>query len=1415
MKRTNKAIIALSIFIISFLFTLFMGLGSFKASAAISTTPTCTTYGNYTYNGTSYSGCPSSRFTVEMHGSNTSGIKTIYNDERLNWGYYKIKVIATNINQHVSFKIYRNNYLHTNNILSGSDDCLLYSGTLSDGEYRIEYTCNVKDGLLTKEYVYTYRFVVDTSSPTYTLQAGGKALSSGSYTNTQVVYTANDESNLRIRVKRPDDANFGTVYANNYTVAATAENNGLWQIYAMDSLDNASTVVSFYMDTIAPIGTITNSKGATEADDSFTNKSIKFSATDDGGISYLQVIYPGTSVWKSYTSGTLLSSSYGWYYFRAVDKAGNISNEYSIYYDASAPVGTLYGGTSVIKASGDTTNAAYIRYLASDSHSGVANCYVKMPNSTSYSLYASGTQLSAEGTYYFYSVDKSTNHSSTLSVTLDKSKPTGTLYAETSAIKTGQFTNARYIKFVPSDNIALSKTYVKKPGSSSYTEYASGTQLTAEGTYSFYSIDRGGNISDTYTITIDRRIPVGQLYTDGNPIANNSYTNGTHISFICDEKCYVKLPDSNSFVEYLSGAEYYKPGKYVFYGITEAGNSTGYHTLIIDRTTKTANISNLTDGKTNGDVQITWTDGDANLYAPIKSVTINGKAYTKGSTIYTIDTGVYKVLVTDSAGNTWTTEFTSTKKNVLTDTLQKEYFETFDFDNNIYAFSSYENAFEFATNRENHYVRKGEWKSEAWDAGIPMDALDAVNAVNGEYFIYKKSGNPDELVAYFTAERLNTVIAEYAEMTIETYYYWQKEPDTIADDENMFSFSDSKTILANAVTIGDNVSVTLNGEAVSDTLIEVEGKHTLKVFDTWGNICEYTLIIVRSTPDIHYAVGNGSQNTASFDRTYYFKDTVTISISDIYDEMAMFSAYDENYRLIGHFSIGEILSITESGTYSIVSVNHAGYSSQFKLCISLNAPKLEVVENTENKQLNIIISKSEDKESNIQTLEIYKSLDNGETWIKLDSDDYGTVISTKHLEYSFRTSGIYKIFVTDEFRTGIDTVKTKLNYVQAPPEVALIGVDNNGYTNTDVKFEWYDEATVTVTKNGTIIDYRSGKKFTDDGEYTITIENFDGYKAVYCFTIDTAAPELKIEGASNKEAVRTDVAVFFTEQNLITELFKNDESIGVYNSGDVLSSDGQYKLVVSDLAGNTSNVEFTIDKTVDFAINVNDNGLSNSVIANANENVTVKLTKNGEEIEYILVSAITEPADYVLEVIDKLGNYEKISFTIVEPTVKALIHNFDDVKDFVGVTVNGEDKRLNYGTLELTEDGTYEVGVIVKGNTYLFKITIDSTPPTLKLKGVHNKGECKNPVTIGEPDENATVTVFKEEKEISYTLGNQIIEPGKYTVMVVDEVGNVTEYSFTIRERFNGGIIALIVIAPIVVLGTVVAVIIIKKKDKI
>ena len=1411
MQKTKKRIFASALLVLTLMLTLFVGVGTMEASAATYTTPTYTTYGTYTYDGSTYSGYPSSYFKVMMHGSSTSGTSTMYNDKLTDWSYYYIKVDAIDVREHVSFKLYRNGYLYSSKTLSGDGDLTLYSGSLSDGEYELQYVCNIGNWFSNKDYTYKYRFEVDKTAPSYTLKAGGSTISSGSYTNKQIVYTASDTNFNYIRYFKPGASSYAYNYSTSYTVAATSANNGWWYFYAVDDNGTSNSTVSVYLDTVAPVGKITNSSGSTITSGGYTNKAVKFTATDTGGVSYYQVKTPGSSSWASYTSGTALSSSYGWYTFRAVDKAGNISPEYKVYYDAGVPTGTVYGGTTS-KASGSYTNASYVKYTASDSYSGIANCYVKMPNSSYYTAYASGTQLATQGTYYFYSVDKSGNQSSVLSITLDTTKPTGTLYGGTSVITSGGSTNASYIKFVPSDNIGLSTTYVKKPGATSYAVYTSGTQFTAEGTYSFYSIDRAGNTSATYTITLDRQIPSAQLYVDGNPIDNNSYTNGDHIKFECAENCFVKLPDSDTFVAYLSGAEYYKPGEYVFYGVSDAGNNTGYFTVIIDRTIKTVDISNVTDGKTDGDVQITWTDGDASLYAPIKSVTINGKSYTKGEIIHTIDTGAYKVVVTDYAGNTWNTEFSSTKKNIMTDTLQKEYFEIYDADGEFFAFSTYENALAFATERENGYVRKGEWKSESWDTGIAMDAIDAANAVNGEYFIYKKSGNPDEWVAYFTEDRLNEVIAEYAKVGIESYYYWEKTPATIADGENLFTYSDSKNILANSVTLGDNIGASIDGEEIVDTVFATEGKHLLIVSDDWGNTCEYNLTIVRATPDIHYVVGEGSDNTVTFDRVYYFKDQVTVSISDGFDEMAMFSVYDEEGVLLGHFSLGETFTLTESGTYTVKSVNHAGVSKEFSLIISRNAPKVEIKENADEKKLNIEIIKSADDESHIQTLEIYKSTDGGTTWVLVEKDDYGTLVTLDNLSYSFRTTGTYKAIITDEFRTGIDAVTAQLDYVQENPVGNLNGVENNGFTNGAVTFEWDDEAIVVLTKDGEILEYASGDELTEDGVYTLTFENYDGYKASYTFTIDTAAPVIATEGANHKESVNEDVKVFYTEENLTAELFKNGKSLGAYTSGNPVSADGLYRIVVSDRAGNSVEVEFTIDKTVDYAINVNDKGLSNSVIATANETVTVTLLKNGEKVDYTLGAAITEPAEYTLAVTDGLGNHSEISFKIIEPLVKEFTHNFDEVEGFGGVTVNGEDRRLNYGTLELKEDGVYEVGVIVSGNTYLFKVTVDGTAPTITLNGVDNGGSTKDAVTIGNPSETADVKVTMNGEEIKYNLGDEITEPGEYKVSVTDECGNTAEYSFTIEKSLGAGAIIGIIFACILVIGGVV-VIILKKKN--
>ena len=83
--------------------------------------------------------------------------------------------------------------------------------------------------------------------------------------------------------------------------------------------------------------------------------------------------------------------------------------------------------------------------------------------------------------------------------------------------------------------------------------------------------------------------------------------------------------------------------------------------------------------------------------------------------------------------------------------------------------------------------------------------------------------------------------------------------------------------------------------------------------------------------------------------------------------------------------------------------------------------------------------------------------------------------------FSFRTSGVYKIILTDEFRTGDAAVIEIVEYNQPTINAMLNGVENGGYANGTVSVEWADEVTVTATKDGEIIGYNSGDELKDDG----------------------------------------------------------------------------------------------------------------------------------------------------------------------------------------------------------------------------------------------------------------------------------------------------------------------------------------------
>lgn len=306
----------------------------------------------------------------------------------------------------------------------------------------------------------------------------------------------------------------------------------------------------------------------------------------------MQYKKPGSSTWTSYTSGTTIpaTSTNGWYYFRAYDNAGNVSAESSVCLDTAVPTGTVYKETTSV-SSGSSVKGAYIKFVATDSLSGVANCYVKAPGETSYKSYTSNSPLTTEGVYQFYIVDRAGNQSSTYSIALDNTAPTGMVYGGTTEKPSGSIVNSSYIKFIGSDNASsVSAMYVKKPGSSSFISYTSGTQFTADGKYEFYCVDGAGNQSQTYNITLDRTKPVGTVYGGTQSMSSGAKTGAAYVKYTATDalsgvsKCYVKKPGSNSFTAYTAGEQLAGDGTYEFYSVDIAGNESIHLTIMLDNT---------------------------------------------------------------------------------------------------------------------------------------------------------------------------------------------------------------------------------------------------------------------------------------------------------------------------------------------------------------------------------------------------------------------------------------------------------------------------------------------------------------------------------------------------------------------------------------------------------------------------------------------------------------------------------------------------------------------------------------------------------------------------------------------------------------------------------------------------------------
>lgn len=176
----------------------------------------------------------------------------------------------------------------------------------------------------------SFTFVVDTyvdnTKPTI---SGASTSSTGMYTNQSFTVTASDTGSGvdKLYWMAPNGGSYSSTSSTSKTISSSSA-NGLYRFYATDKFGNKSLTYYVYLDTVAPSGTFLLRNGNTIASGGSTVEEFYFKATDSSsGVNKLEYRLSSSSTWKTYTSGTYIqpTQEQGLFYFRATDKAGNIS----------------------------------------------------------------------------------------------------------------------------------------------------------------------------------------------------------------------------------------------------------------------------------------------------------------------------------------------------------------------------------------------------------------------------------------------------------------------------------------------------------------------------------------------------------------------------------------------------------------------------------------------------------------------------------------------------------------------------------------------------------------------------------------------------------------------------------------------------------------------------------------------------------------------------------------------------------------------------------------------------------------------------------------------------------------------------------------------------------------------------------
>ncbi len=339
-----------------------------------------------------------------------------------------------------------------------------------------------------------------------------------------------------------------------------------------------------------------------------------------------------------------------------------------------------------------------------------------------------------------------------------------------------------------------------------------------------------------------------------------------------------------------------------------------------------------------------------------------------------------------------------------------------------------------------------------------------------------------------------------------------------------------------------------------------------------------------------------------------------------------------------------------------------------------------------------------------------------------NNDGKTTYIFTENGEFTFEFEDDYGF---------IGTVTAKVDWIDNRGPNATVTLDKTAITKESVIATITTDEECKEVKGWNISEDKKilTKIYTENANEKISLEDELGNKTeidVIITNIDKVVP--KIEGVEEGKTYKQSVKPIITEANLDTIVLTKDKvKVENYKNNDIISSKGQYKLTVTDKAGNKIEVSFTveidsqsdtleiglkqnstyeIDQEEKYIKNINPNTTIQTAINNIETNGEIKVYKETTEITNketkigtgmtIKVSKGTEERIYTVIV---KGDCNGSGTTNVADLTKLMMSRAESL------ATNKDESKILKGIYEiavdLNEDGKISIGDITKLSIFI------------------------------------------------------------------------------------------------------------------